>query len=92
LGVLKVSQILQLLEQERYSGVLSAGNASRFYSAEITDGRIVSVEPRGAQVSELLALSDGEFQFKNRRLAKIAPLTNSVAKLMRDVFEQQPWN
>jgi hypothetical protein len=92
LGVLNVTQVLQLLEQEHYSGVLSAGDGSRFYSAEVTDGRIVSVEPAGSNVSDLLALSDGEFQFKNRRLAQIAPLTNSVAKLMRDVFEQQPWN
>lgn len=89
LGTLPLTNVLELLRQERYSGVLSAGDARRFFSVEITDGEIGSIEPGGSTVGDLMGLCDGEFQFKNRRLAQLSVLTGSTARLMRDVFERK---
>jgi Domain of unknown function (DUF4388) len=87
LGTLRVTDILGLLHQERYSGVLSAGDAQRFFSVEVSEGRIGSIEPGGATLGDLTSLAEGEFQFKNRRLAQLSALTGTTGRLVRDVFE-----
>jgi hypothetical protein len=95
LGAVSVEELLTLVSHRCYSGVLSVGTESQFFSIQVTEGSITAVESNVAKTSEeslerLRLLASGEFQFRNKRKPQLLLVPSSTNKLVADILSQPP--
>lgn len=90
LGTVSVEQLLQLVSHRCYSGVLSIGNELKFFSIQISQGQVTSIEASGsdqaATIETLRTLQTGEFRFRNRRSPRLSLISPGTAELLENVM------
>lgn len=93
LGHVSVADLLSLLSHRSYSGVLSIGNESEFYSVQISQGAITEIESTAHKTTEgalegLKSLGSGEFRFRYRCRPQLELVSPMTARLVEDVLAQ----